>query len=108
MIASHLFAHLASEEIVELSETFATAYLRRNSQKSVDEVRASEASCVDMKIEPNGDHACPRHASDKARAMTSDERVDYTAEHGVRPRCARCTETCDAPAGWSVLAKSAS
>lgn len=90
MTASAFLTDLASADLANLGDIFATAYLRWNSQNSVDEVGEVEAQCVGMKIEPDGRHACVAHASQAAREMTANERLDHMAETGTPPRCEKC------------------
>lgn len=91
---SPIFAHIASQELAELGRILGRAYVRfshgQNSQNELDEVPEVEASCVPMKIEPNGTHTCAAHASPSAREMTANERLDHAAETGEPVRCERC------------------
>jgi hypothetical protein len=91
---SPILADLASQDLAQLAQIFARAYVRfsacQNSQNELDDVGDDEASCAGMKIEPNGAHACAAHATDSAREMTANERLDHAAETGEPVRCAQC------------------
>ena len=94
MIDSPIFAPLASQDLAQLARIFARAYVRfstaQNSQNELDDVGEDEASCAGMKIETNGTHACNAHATDSAREMTANERLDHAAETGEPVRCMQC------------------
>jgi len=90
-LASPILAHLASQDLAQLARIFARAYVRFSaSRNQLDDVGDDEASCAGMKIETNGTHACNAHATDSAREMTANERLDHAAETGEPVRCMRC------------------